>query len=110
MPILSFYDYSDVQPSTLHYYCNKPADLEILVKDHCKSKGVSIIFAKTYLLRFVDTTANCKVVVKEADEAKVLANGFWPNRVTARPWLPTPLYQASKGNKARDGMNNADLL
>ena len=88
--------------------CNKPADLEIMVKEHCKTKGVSIIFAKAYLLRFDDTTANCKVVVREADEAKVLANGFWPKRVTARPWLPTPLYQANKGGKAKDDGSNVE--
>ena len=82
------------------------ADLEIMVKDHCKSKGISIIFAKAYLLRFDNTTANCKVIVREADEAKVLSDGFWPPRVTARPWLPTPLYQASKGGRAKDDGSN----
>ena len=90
--------------------CNKPAVLENMVKEHCKSKGVSIIFAKVYLLRFDDSTANCKVVVREADEAKCLADDFWPSRVTARPWLPTPLYQASKGGKAKDDGSNAEPL
>ena len=83
-----------------------PADLEILVKEHCKTKGVNIIFAKAYLLRFDDTTANCKVIIREADEAKVLAEVFWPCCVIARPWLPAPLYQVNKGGRAEDDGSN----
>ena len=88
--------------------CKKPVDLEIMVKDYCKSRGVNIVFAKVYLLRFDDSTANCRVTVRDYDESKLLESRFWPSGVTSRECIPTPLYNlAKKGGNAAVGNANA---
>ena len=76
--------------------CSKPVDLENMVKDYCKARGIKIVFAKAYPQRFDDATANCRVTVRDYDEDKVLSEGFWPCRVTARLWTLTPLFNQGK--------------
>ena len=91
---------SDIFVSNLSYTkCKKPEDLEKLVKLHCKSKGVNIGFARTYLMRYDEESANCKVSVRAYDEEKVLSYDFWPAHVSARLWIPSELYnqKADKG-------------
>ena len=83
--------------------CNKPSDLERMVKNHCSKRGVDILFAKTYLLRFSRDKANCRVKVKECDVNAVLSDDFWPRCVTARPWLTKPDFNAGKDDRSSDG-------
>ena len=87
--------------------CSKPVDLENMVRDYCKDRGIKIVFAKAYPQRFDDATANCRVTVRDYDEDKVLSEGFWPCRVTARLWTPTPLFNQGKNGRGIDGANDA---
>ena len=83
--------------------CRKPADLEKMVKKYCNVRGVDILFAKTYLLRFSNDKANCRVKVKVCDVDKVLSDDFWPRCVKARPWLTNAEFNAGKDKDGSDG-------
>ena len=83
--------------------CKKPSDLERMVKKHCGLRGVDILFAKTYLMRFSRDKANCRVKVKECDVDTVLNDDFWPRCVTARLWLSNLDFNAGKDDKSSEG-------
>ena len=83
--------------------CRKPSDLERMVKRYCNDRGVDILFAKTYLLRFSHDKANCRVKVKESDVDAVLKEGFWQRCVTARLWLSNAEFNANKEERNSDG-------
>ena len=74
-----------------------------MVKRYCNDRGVDILFAKTYLLRFSHDKANCRVKVKESDVDAVLKEGFWPRCVTARLWLSNAEFNANKEERNSDG-------
>ena len=87
--------------------CRKPEDLEKLVKLHCKAKGVHIVFAKAFPMRYDEDSANCKVSIREYDLEKVLADDFWPPRASARLWVPSEIYN-QKFDKGNDDVSESD--
>ena len=81
--------------------CRKPEDLELLVKYHCRRRGIDIVFAKAFTRVNDKLTANCKVTLKESDVPKALDSGFWPEYVKARYWLTKDQYLQANNRQER---------
>ena len=71
-----------------------------MVTKHCRLRGVDIIYAKAFLLRFDKRKANCKITVKECDVESMLSDEFWPASVTARLWLTNPDFNGNKSDSS----------
>ena len=82
--------------------CRNPRDHERMVTKHCRVRGVDIIYAKAFLLRFDKRKANCRITLKEGDVEKVLNSKFWPESVTVREWTNNPDYNSYKSDKSSD--------
>ena len=81
--------------------CDKPEDLEMRVRHHCRKRGVVISYVKAFQLLSNCARANCKVSVNEHDADLVLSDDFWPEYASVRDWLPRPQYNAA--NKDENG-------
>ena len=96
----------DVFVLNLNYSeCRSHEDLAELVKDHCRSKGVGVVFTKVFTYEYDLTFANCRVTVKDFDEQKVLEEGFWPLRASAREWMSNIEYRKQRMERAAEEGN-----
>ena len=61
-----------------------------MIKDYCRAAGVIPGQAVVIPVRDDDTQTGCKVTVREYDAEKLMADGFWPGGISARPWRFKP--------------------
>ena len=83
--------FKDIYVQELNYArCACKEDLEAIVFEYCKDRGVTAYDLNTIPVKGTRVKAGCKVTVLEADYEALLNDDFWPEGAAVRPWRPKP--------------------
>ena len=82
--------------------CRRPEQLESMVKNYCKKRGVEVLYAKAFVIQSDHNQANCKISVDESAVETVLADKFWPDPSFARHWYTNNGQQPMQNERSSD--------
>ena len=82
--------------------CRRPEQLEVMVKQFCKRKGVEILYAKAFVSQSDPNSANCKISVNGSAVSTLLADNFWPENAYARFWYSHNEHLKNRNDRMSD--------
>ena len=83
--------FKDIYVQELDYsMCKTKEDLEAIVAEHCRVRGVKAYDLNTIPVKGTKVKAGCKVTVLSADYDDLLDDDFWPEGASVRPWRTKP--------------------